>query len=107
MELLQNTYLSEIFARLDAVSDEVGTAFGDLNGEQLNWRPKPKQWSIAQCLEHLMKANKAYYAVLVQVADGMKRQRKREKLPVLPDIWGRFLRNSLSADSKRKLKAPE
>lgn len=107
MEPLQNSYLTDIFSRLEAVSRAVETDFGALNAEQLNWRPKPKQWSIAQILQHLMKANKAYFPVLVQVADGMKRQRKREKVPVLPDIWGRFLRNSLSADSKRKLKAPD
>lgn len=107
MESLQNAYLKDIFARLDQVSAEVDSHFASLNAEQLNWKPKPKQWSIAQCLDHLMKANKAYFPTLIQVADGMKRQRKREKVPVLPDIWGRFLRSSLSADSRRKLKAPE
>jgi hypothetical protein len=31
-----------------------------LREEQLNWKPSPKSWSVAQCLKHLILASEGY-----------------------------------------------
>jgi DinB superfamily len=39
-------------------------AYGSLSLEQLNWKPGPKQWSVAQVLHHLCRQEKPYPALL-------------------------------------------
>ena len=36
-------------------------SFGGLNESQLNWKPNPQTWSIAQNINHLLVINKTYY----------------------------------------------
>lgn len=49
-----------------SLSEEVRSEFGHLTTEQLNWQPKDKSWSIAQCLAHL----NAYYRYYNPVFSG-------------------------------------
>ncbi len=46
---------------LDAVTTEAHKLFGNLTVLQLNWKPAPEKWSIAQCLDHLIVSNNTYY----------------------------------------------
>ncbi len=46
--------------QLAQVKQTVKDHFLPLSTSQLNWRPGKKKWSIAQCLDHLVKANHAY-----------------------------------------------
>lgn len=96
-----------LFEDLRQISESVQTSFGKLQETQLNWKPSPEIWSIAQCLDHVIISNKTYFPTFVQLADGTKRQRKRERLPLLPSVWGNWLQRSMSADAKHKQAAPE
>jgi uncharacterized damage-inducible protein DinB len=40
--------------------------FKDLRKEQLNWKPKKSEWSIAQNLQHLIKIDRAYFDTIEQ-----------------------------------------
>jgi len=62
--------VSELIDKLSSLtsslSEEVKAEFANLTAEQLNWRPKDKSWSIAQCLAHL----NAYYRYYIPVFNG-------------------------------------
>ena len=47
-------YLRESHDRLTKSMERAQCLAGDLNAAQLNWKPRDDQWSIAQCLEHLL-----------------------------------------------------
>lgn len=50
--------LLEAVGRIDA---DARALVGDLTDAQVNWRPEGgARWSIAQCLDHLAKTNRAY-----------------------------------------------
>lgn len=34
--------------------------FKDLSENQINWKPSPESWSIAECIDHLVVTNKLY-----------------------------------------------
>jgi hypothetical protein len=98
--------LAQVRAGLDAIPADVQAAFGRLDARQLNWRPDATKWSVAQCLEHLLAANR----VMVQAAQhGLDETQPRtfwQRLPGLPRLWGRLLVRSQAPHATRKYTAP-
>ncbi len=45
--------LQTIISESEASNAAASELAADLNEEQLNWKPGPEKWSIAQCLDHL------------------------------------------------------
>ena len=89
------------------IAADVRATFGNLSASQLNWKPSPERWSIAQCFEHLLTSNKGYLPIIESVRTGKKQTRFVERLPVLPGLAGKLLLKSLDPASTRKLKAPK
>jgi hypothetical protein len=87
------------------VTQQARRSFGDLSGVQLNWKPERTEWSIAQCLEHLILVNAPYLPVLEAVARGEWRPNLKERLPVLPRLFGRLVLRAVHPDATRKVKA--
>src|SRR5881409_2691071 len=92
----------EVCSSADRARDE----FGKLSVQQLNWKPGIDRWSVAQCFDHLITTNDAYFPVLELVMKGEKKTTMMERLPVLPKLWGSLLIKSLDPKTTRKLKAP-
>ena len=90
---------------MSAVADDVKTTFGALTGEQLNWKPGEKSWSVAQCLDHIMKTNHEFYPELEKLALGTRKNSFWESISPFSGMAGRFLINAVTEDSK-KAKAP-
>lgn len=80
--------------------------FGKLSDGQLNWKPSVDRWSVAQCFDHLITTNTAYFPAFDSIAQGQKKTRPMERLPLLPSLWGKLLIKSLDPKTARKLKAP-
>lgn len=51
---------SEFHRTFDTISDEIIT----LSASQLNFRPEPHQWSVAECIEHLIIMDTMIYQTL-------------------------------------------
>lgn len=47
--------------QIDQTTKKFIAAFSDLNSEQLNWKPDPEIWSIAQNIAHIILLNKSYF----------------------------------------------
>lgn len=105
---MKNEYLTPLLAELESIQKQLLQKYDSLTQQQLNWSPSPKVWSIAQCIDHTILANKAYFPLLVQLGNGTKKTKKREKLPLLPDVWGKWLVRTSRPNSRlNKLMAPE
>ncbi|MCI4670612.1 MAG: DinB family protein [Bacteroidia bacterium] len=102
---MKNPYLKDIIERMDLVGKKVAGTLGFLTTQQLNWRENPQSWSIAQYVHYIIAINKSYLPTLIQVNNGTRKAKKREKLPILPDLWGTMLVRMLKSDPKGPPKA--
>jgi hypothetical protein len=103
---MQNQYLEDLLHEVSLISKKVQAEFGRLSVEQLNWKPSPDQWSIAQCLDHLIQSNRQYFPLLEAVANGTRKQSFMEKLPGLPGFFGKMMLKALDPSNQKKLKSP-
>jgi len=102
---LQHSELSTILAEAHLVADETKRVFGRLSGEQVNWKPGEREWSIGQCFDHLIISNRPYVQIFEEILAGRRRRRVWERVPLLPGVFGRLLINTLRPDSGRRVKA--
>ena len=104
---MANAYLNTIIDRLNRVSQEAEQAFGGLSASQLNWKPNEKQWSVGQCLNHLIVSNRTYYPQLKALGNDTKKTSFWERLPFLPKLWGNMLLGSITPEPQRKMTSPK
>ena len=88
------------------VAKNARAEFGELSSEQLNWKPAPERWSVAQCFDHLFTSSAAYFPIFESIVENRKQTRFMERLPGLPKVWARLLINSLDPSNVKKMKAP-
>jgi hypothetical protein len=103
---LQDSDLSTVLAELSLVTDETRRVFGPLSAKQVNWKPSEAEWSIGQCFDHLVLANRPYVALFQEGLAGRRRRGAWERVPVLPRMFGRLLIKTLRPDTGRKVTAP-
>jgi hypothetical protein len=96
--------LVEVAAVLEGHARDARATFGHLDERQLNWRPGAAQWSIAQCCEHLLAANRLMMRA-AEDALSARRPTLWQRMPVLPGILGRALIRSQSPGGTRKFAA--
>jgi hypothetical protein len=102
---LRDAGIATVLAEAALVAGEVRRAFGALSAEQLNWKPDAREWSIAQCLDHLILSNRPYVPIFEDLLAGRRRRRLRERVPVLPRLFGSLLINTQRPESGRKVQA--
>jgi hypothetical protein len=90
---------------LRAVADDAKREFGSLTGVQLNWKPAPDSWSIAQCFDHLIRTTTSFYDEFDKVASGTRKNSFWENWSPFTGMCGRWLIKFVQNDSK-KVKAP-
>ena len=100
-------FINGLTETLSRVEETVRAEFAPLDADQLDWRPGEGRWSIGQCLDHLVKAKSPYLAIFESVQNGTKRTTFWERLPVMPNLWGSLLLNSVKPETKRKMRAPK
>lgn len=88
-----------------SIADDATANFGHLTNEQLNWKPSENAWSVAQCLDHLIKTSEQFYPEFDRLSAGTRRNTFWESWSPLSGFFGRFLVNAVMNDSK-KVKAP-
>jgi DinB superfamily len=98
--------LTDIRAELDAIGREAEMTFGGLSGHQLNWRPDPSRWSVAQCFAHLLAANALMFRAAEDALDDRRPRTIWQRLPVVPALLGRMMVRSQGPGAARKFTAP-
>ena len=102
---LQKADLSAVVAEARLVADETRRIFGQLSAAQINWKPGQGDWSIGQCFDHLIIANRPYLPIIQETRQGRKRPRLLESMPGLPALFGKMIIKALQPDSGRNVKA--
>jgi len=97
--------LSGVKQALEEIARDAQAAFGDLDARQLNWRPDPGRWSVAQCFEHLLVANELMFRAAEAALDPAEPRTIRQRLPVLPGLLGRMLIRSQAPGATRRFTA--
>jgi hypothetical protein len=88
-------------------TDAEGLA-ASLTEEQLNWRPAPGTWSIAQCLDHLAVTGSQfvnYY--LAALEKGHRKWKVSEAVRYRPTLVGGWLIRQVDPETGRNLPAPK
>jgi hypothetical protein len=97
--------LADVVTELQAIARDTQSVFGHLDERQLNWRPDPASWSIAQCFDHLLNANREMLQAIDAATDSARPRTLWQRVPVLPGVFGRMMIRSQMPEAKRKFTA--
>jgi len=97
--------MAEVRDELDAIARDAHSVFGHLDERQLKWRPDAPSWSVAQCFDHLIVSERPFVPIFEEIQAGRRHPRLRERIPVLPRLFGALLINTLRPDSGRRVRA--
>ena len=100
-----NDRIRNVTGELGTIIEDARASFGSLSGDQLNWKPAADSWSVAQCLDHLIKTNEQFYPEFEKLASGKRKNTFWQSYSPFTGMGGRFLVNAVKNDSK-KSKAP-
>jgi hypothetical protein len=59
---VSDPFIRDLLDQLDAIVLDRHSLCDPLTDQQINWRPDPRRWSIAQCLEHITLTFRLYPA---------------------------------------------
>ncbi|MBI1765055.1 MAG: DinB family protein [Acidobacteria bacterium] len=71
----------QLLAETDVLARDAQATFGHLNAAQLNWKPAPESWSVAQCLDHLLTGNREMLPPMAAAASGTHKASFWESVP--------------------------
>ena len=91
-------------AKIDEVSSLFEKTFGSLTEAELNWKPHPSVWSIAQNIDHLMVINKTYFPVIRQIRNGSYRLPFHARFGWLVSSFGKIVLKAVHPDRRKKMK---
>lgn len=89
---------------IDLITEDFNQAFGHLTPSDLNWKPAPAIWSIAQNIDHLIVLNESYFPILAQLREGTYAIPFWARFDLIPGILGNLLLKSVQPGQKRKTK---
>lgn len=93
----------ETFAK---VSEDAERSFGNLSAKQLNLKPSPEKWSIAQCLHHVIVSNETYYTPLQKIIDGKHRNSFYQSIRFISRFFGSYLIKETGPVISKPMKNP-
>ena len=95
--------INSVVSDLASVSEDARSSFGELTPAQLNWKPSEKEWSVAQCLDHLITINSLYFPVFEKIRTGGFANTFWEKYSPFSGFFGRYLIKAMSPENPKKM----
>lgn len=80
------------------------TSFGALTPEELNRKPDPQTWSIAENIQHLIILNESYYRVVRSVRNNNQHLPFIAKFSFFTNLLGNSILKSVAPGRKKKVK---
>ena len=87
--------LRALDAALAAIDREARALVAGLSEADGGWRATAGSWSVAECLDHLAHANRAYLAAMAPAARRALADGSRRRRPAVPGLFGRWFVRSL------------
>lgn len=101
---MHDPLLQQLVDKLSEFENRARTRFGGLGNDALTWQPAAGRWSVGQCLEHLIEVNELYVPIIHAIANGEMHTRMRERIPMLPGIWGKLLLNGVKPENAKPMR---
>ncbi len=89
---------------LDQLTQNFKNEFGALSEIQLNWKPNPQPWSIAQNIQHLIAVNESYYPVLTSVKNNTYQPPWLGRFGFVTKFLGKTVLDAVQPDRRKKMK---
>lgn len=89
---------------IDELSHLYADRFGDLGPEQLNWKPSGDVWSVGQVLDHVIRTNESYYAVVEEAREPGYRPPVHGRIRLLARFLGGAVLKGVRPEAQRKVK---
>lgn len=100
--------LRTIVTEAEESSNAARQLVAGLTEAQLNWKPTPEKWSIAQCLDHLTVTSGRFDTYFTAtVARGRKKWPVSTGPPYRPSLIGGWLIKQVNPETGRNLPAPK
>jgi hypothetical protein len=106
MNSVGSTDLKGLVEQLRPIARDARETFGGLSPAQLNWKPGAKEWSVAQCFDHLIVTNESFFPVIEKIMSGERKSGFWERVSPLSGLFGRLVFKSVASQGGRKFKAP-
>ena len=100
-------HLRAILVDLEKTDQQARRIASGLSDAQANWHPGETGWSVAQCLDHLGRANTVYAAALHEAMRGTRSGEGPGPGPIQPGWFSRFVIRTFEPPPKRKIRAPK
>ena len=91
-------------AKIDETTKAFQDAFAHLGLEDLNWKPSPTVWSIAQNIDHLMVINATYFPIIENVRKGVYTLPWIARLGFMVTFFGNVVLDSVQPTRRKKMK---
>ncbi len=102
-----STFIEEIIERGEKAHEWVRKELGHLSYDQLNWKPAAEQWSIGQCLDHLIVSDMLYFPDLRLIAEKKYTMNYWERFSPFSGLFGRMLITQIQEKPKKKYRTPQ
>ncbi|MCH7958796.1 MAG: DinB family protein, partial [Candidatus Hydrogenedentes bacterium] len=105
----ESSYLRNLHERLVKSCERATSLAVDVNPDQLNWKPGDDQWSIAQCLEHVLLAADLYGEKIGPAIERARGKRLHASGDLQPrhTIMGRLILRAVEPTAKRTMSSPK
>ncbi len=90
--------------RLCEVTSDVNRSFRELSAQQINWKPMPDVWSVAQCIDHLIATNSSYFERIESAAGDDFRPNAWSRIPFWSGFVGYMIKRSVDPANRKKMK---
>jgi len=98
--------LDDLAREADVLEDDAAALIDGLTDAQANWRPSPRAWSIAQCVDHLAVTQNAYLSAIEPVLAGAVRVPAGTTPRVAPGWFGLWFVRQMEPPVKMRFPAP-
>lgn len=98
--------LQKLVEDIDAIRVESNTLLDPLDNDQLNWRPAPEKWSVAECFEHLAITGEMLVQPLYTAIGEAREKKIMRGGPYRHGFVGKMFINSLRPGSNSRVKTP-
>lgn len=88
--------------KLNATAQKYHEAFGDLTYEQFNWKPSEKEWSIGQCIDHVVVTDSLYRSIIGPVIEGTSKTPFMAYIPGMTSFFGNAIYKAIHEDNTKK-----
>ena len=89
---------------INQITLDFNQTFGNLSNTDLNFKPKPDVWSIAQNINHLIIVNQSYFDVIQSVINQNYKAPAHARFKFITNFFGKMILGSVKPERARKFK---